>query len=299
MKIVLAGGSGFIGKKLTDLLITKGHEVVILTRKKLVPMYNETYVTWLKEGAKPEEELDNVDVFINLAGVSINAGRWSHHHQKQIYESRMKATTELLRIIKVLKYKPSTLINASAIGIYPSSLDTTYTEDSQATANDFLGKTVRDWEATAKRAETIGVRTVFMRFGVILGNEGGALPLMTMPYEFFIGGTVGTGKQWVSWVHVTDVVQAILFAIENDHLNGPINVTAPTPIRMRDFGKTVAHVLKRPHWIPVPSFAMKLVLGQKSKLVLEGQRVVPKVLIEEKFDFQFPTLHKALEDLLK
>jgi uncharacterized protein len=299
MKIVIAGGSGFIGKKLIDLLIAEGHEVVILTRKEKISSKSVSYVVWLKEGAIPEKELENVDAFINLAGVSISDGRWTVKHQRQIYNSRMVATGELLRIIETLPKKPSIFINASAIGIYPVSFDAVYTEESIDTANDFLGRTVYDWENKAKQVEKYGVRTVFMRFGVVLGWDGGALPLMTLPYKLFMGGTVGSGEQWVSWVHVMDVVRAISFAVKNDNLCGPVNVTSPSPLRMREFGKTIGSVLKRPHWFPAPSFAMELLLGQKSKLVLEGQKVIPKVLMEEGFEFSFSKLDLALEDLFK
>ncbi|MFJ7726742.1 TIGR01777 family oxidoreductase [Neobacillus sp. NPDC097160] len=298
MKIVIAGGSGFIGQKLTDILLGEGHQIVILTRKVKQPSGDVSYVKWLEDGVLPEKEIKYADVFINLAGVSINDGRWNADHQKQIYDSRMKATDELVRVIEALPENPSILINASAIGIYPASMNAVYTEDSLETADDFLGKTVHDWENKAKKVETHSIRAVFMRFGVVLGNEGGALPLMALPYKFFAGGTVGSGEQWVSWVHVEDVVRAISFSIENDKLRGPVNVTAPSPVKMKDFGKTIGSVLRRPHWLPVPSFAMKMVLGQKSALVLEGQHVVPKVLKEEGFEFQFPTLHLALEDLL-
>ncbi len=297
MKIVIAGGSGFIGQKLTDQLLSQGHSIVILTRKKKESAGNVEYVTWLSEGAAPENEIHNADAFINLAGVSINDGRWSKTHQKKIYESRMTATDELLRIISLLPEKPSVLINASAIGIYPASTQAVYTENSMEKADDFLGRTVRDWENKAKQVEAHSTRAVFMRFGVVLGKEGGALPLMTLPYKLFVGGKVGSGEQWVSWVHVTDVVRAIVFALENN-ITGPMNVTAPSPLRMNEFGKTIGSVLHRPHWIPAPGFALKMVLGQKSALVLEGQHVVPQVLLEKGFEFSFPTLKTALEDLL-
>ncbi|TSI11785.1 TIGR01777 family oxidoreductase [Lysinibacillus sp. BW-2-10] len=299
MRIVIAGGTGFIGERLTDVLIEKGHEVIILTRKEKQPSANQSYVVWLREGATPEKELGKVDIIINLAGVSINDGRWTPKHQKQIYESRMIATDELVRIVKSLKEKPSALINASAIGIYPASLTATYTENSQEVATDFLARTVKNWEAKAQQVEQYGIRTAFMRFGVVLGNEGGALPLMVLPYKLFVGGTVGAGNQWVSWVHVTDVVRAIVFAIENPHVNGPVNVTAPHPVTMKEFGKIIGTVLKRPHWLPVPSFAMKLALGEKSQLVLEGQQVLSNKLLSEGFKFTYPELRLALEDLLK
>ena len=299
MKFIIAGGTGFIGQKLMDILISEGHEIVILSRKPKQNGGKIKYVKWLEEGAAPENEIGSADGFINLAGVSINDGRWTLEHQKQIYDSRMTATGELIRIIEALPEKPSVLINASAIGIYPASLDTVYTEASVEIANDFLARTVHDWEMKAASMETHGIRTVFMRFGVVLGREGGALPLMALPYKMFVGGTMGSGKQWVSWVHVLDVARAIAFAIDNDNIRGPVNVTSPSPMKMKDFGKTIGSVLHRPHWLPVPSFAMKWVLGQKSALVLEGQHVKPQVLMINGFDFLFPTLEPALKDLLK
>lgn len=299
MKIVIAGGTGFIGRKLTDTLLALGHKLVILTRKERLSTENVTYVKWLQAGALPEEKIGVADAFINLAGVSINEGRWSKNHQKQIYESRMEATEELVRIITSMAIKPSVLVNASAIGIYPPSEEAVYTEASIEQANDFLGKTVSDWEKKAQLVEIHNVRTTFMRLGVVMGKEGGALPLMAIPYKMFVGGTVGTGKQWVSWVHVTDVIRALVFALEKKDLCGPINVTSPSPTRMQDFGKTIARVLHRPHWFPAPTFAMKLALGQKSALVLEGQHVLPNVLLENGFEFSFPELERALRDLLR
>ena len=298
MKIVIAGGSGFIGQKLIERFLAEGHDMIILTRNPMQSDGRVKYVKWLQEGITPEDEIGSADVFINLAGVSINDGRWTLEHQKQIYESRMTATDELIRIIKGLPEKPSALINASAIGIYPASDDAIYNEDSLEIANDFLARTVHDWEKKASSIESLGIRTTFMRFGVVLGNQGGALPLMVLPYKLFVGGTVGSGKQWVSWVHVIDAARAIVFASENDQICGPVNVTAPNPIKMKDFGKTIAMVLHRPHWIPVPSFALKVVLGGKSSLVLEGQQVLPEVLLKNGFNFLFPKLEIALKDLL-
>lgn len=298
MKIVIAGGSGFIGNKLTNFLIQQGHEIIVLTRSGNSLCSNVEYVTWLNESSNLEKKLENTDVYINLAGVSINDGRWTKKHQKEIYQSRMEATEELLRVIKLLPQKPATLINASAVGIYPSSFDAIYTEKSPDRSNDFLAKTVIDWEKKAKEAEQFGIRTVFMRFGVVLGNDGGALPLMTLPYKLFAGGTVGSGKQWVSWIHVKDAVRAIVFVMENERVRGPVNVVAPNPVRMEELGRTIGFVLNRPHWFPAPSFLLKLALGEKSKLVLEGQKVLPSVLLDEGFEFEFPTVEKALKDLL-
>lgn len=293
MKIVIAGGSGFVGQKLTEVLLREGHEVLILSRKA-----QKGTVQWLTEGATPEKQLGVVDAFVNLAGVSINEGRWSAEHQKQIYNSRMTATDELLRIISALSHKPSVLVNASAIGIYPASESTIYTETSIAIADDFLGQTVAHWEQKAASVTTAGVRSVCMRFGVILGKDGGALPPMILPYKLFAGGKVGSGKQWLSWVHVEDVARAIVFAIEKEALQGPVNTTTPFPKQMDDFGKTIGAVLHRPHWFPVPSFAMKMALGKKSALVLEGQHVLPEKLLANGFIFKFPHLGAALRDIL-
>lgn len=298
MKVVIAGGTGFIGEILARLLVEAGYDIVILSRTERHPHGKVKYIRWLAEGAYPEKEIRSAEAFINLAGVSINEGRWTKNHQKKIYESRMTATNELIRIITQLSIKPAVLVNASAIGIYPPSQTMVYSEKSIEIANDFLGKTVRDWEKTAARVSDLGVRTAFMRFGVVLGNDGGALPLMVMPYKLFAGGTIGSGKQWVSWVHATDAARAIVFAVKNKTINGPVNVTAPDPKRMSDFGKTIGSVLHRPHWFPVPASLMKIVLGKKSYLVLEGQHVVPEVLRENDFVFQFPTLESALKNLL-
>jgi uncharacterized protein (TIGR01777 family) len=299
MRIVIAGGSGFIGQKLTDVLLNAGHEIVILSRKAKSSEKNITYIKWLQNDDIPELEIGHADAFINLAGVSINEGRWTTEHQKHIYNSRMEATDELLRIINALPERPSVLVNASAIGIYPASNSTVYTEKSEEVASDFLARTVDDWEKKAATVETDGIRAVFMRFGVVLGADGGALPLMVFPYKLFAGGTVGSGEQWISWVHVKDVARAIAFAAENDNLRGPVNVTSPFPKKMKYLGKTIGSVLHRPHWLPVPSFAMKLALGQKSALVLEGQHVLPEVLTENGFEFHYPSLESALENLLK
>lgn len=298
MRVVIAGGSGFIGQKLTEILQANGDEIVILSRKERTADGKVSYVKWLSEGAEPEQEIRMADAFINLAGVSINGGRWSKKHQQQIYESRRSATNELLRIIAALEEKPSVLVNASAIGIYPASESAVYTEKSLEKADDFLAQTVADWEKKASAAASFGVRTVMMRFGVVLGKKGGALPLMVLPYRLWAGGTVGSGKQWVSWVHVMDVAQSIYFALEQETLQGAVNVTAPNSVKMKDFGKTIGSVLHRPHWLSVPAFILKLVLGQKSKLVLEGQHVVPEQLLEKGFEFSYPKLETALKDLL-
>ncbi|KQL32479.1 TIGR01777 family oxidoreductase [Psychrobacillus sp. FJAT-21963] len=296
MKIAITGGTGFVGSELTNLLVQKGHEVFILTRSLNKDINNVSFVKWLSGNSLPEKKLEGIDAIVNLAGESINNGRWAVEQKKKIYESRMQATDEVIRILHALEHKPKVLVNASAIGIYPASEDITYTENSLVVGTDFLAKTVQDWEVKAQTAEQLGIRVAYGRFGIILGKSEGALPLMALPYKLFVGGPIGLGKNWMSWVHVRDVAKALLFAIENN-IHGPFNVAAPDAKRMNEFGKILASVLNRPYYFPVPSFALKLALGEKSQLVLEGQHVLPEVLIENGFVFDFPNLSKALTDI--
>lgn len=296
MKIAIAGGTGFVGKKLHALLQTKGHEVIILTRGEEKVEDGIRYIRWMN-GAKPEQSLEGIDAFVNLAGVSLNKGRWTDERKKAILESRLETTNEVLRIFENLTDRPTVYIQASAIGIYPTSTTEVYTEQSENMASDFLGSVVKDWEANALRAEKFDIRVCCTRFGVILGKDSGALPLITLPYQLGFGGTIGSGEQWMSWIHVEDVARAILFTIEHDELVGPINFTSPNAKRMKQFGKIVGHTLNRPHWLPVPRIALQLALGEKSILVLEGQYVVPEKLLKAEFPFKFVSLEDAIIDL--
>lgn len=295
MKIAITGGTGLVGKQLTELLQFYEHDIIILTRGDSKVENGIRYIQWLNE-ANPETELEGIDAFINLAGVSLNDGRWTNERKKAIFESRMDATEEVVRIISTLEKKPRVLINASAVGIYPTSTTTIYTEKSTEVARDFLGTTVVNWEERAREAEEFGVRVCLTRFGVILGQEG-ALPLMMLPYQLGVGGTVGSGEQWLSWIHVEDVARAIVFALEKETLSGPINCTSPNTKRMRHFGKVIGQALNRPHWLPVPSLMMKLAMGERSQLVLEGQYVVPEKLLQAGFEFKFVSLEEAITDL--
>ena len=229
----------------------------------------------------------------------MNSGRWTDNRKKQITESRITATKEVLRIISSLSEKPDVLLNASAIGIYGTSETDTFTDDSTQYGNDFLAKTVVAWENEAKKATDLGVRTCFLRLGVVLGKDGGALTRMVLPYHFFIGGTIGSGKQWLSWIHIDDVVRGVNFLLHNKSVSGPINFTAPNPIQMKHFGQTIGTVMHRPHWLPVPGFALQFLLGEMSILVLEGQKVLPKKLKENGFSFTYETLELALSHTLR
>ena len=298
VKIVIAGGTGLVGQRLQTLLKKQQAEIIVLTssgENKVVD--GVRYVKWM-DGKIPEG-LEDTTAFINLAGVSLNAGRWTPKQKSKILTSRLQTTNEITRIMKTLNKKPSVFVNASAVGIYKPSETEIYTEQHEAKVTDFLSDVVYQWEQAALQANEMGIRTCTMRFGVILERDAGAFPLMLLPYQLFVGGTIGSGKQWVSWIHAEDVARAILFAIEHQLFDGPINTVSPNPLRMRDFGKVIAEVFRRPHYFPVPSTLLKIALGEKSMLVLEGQYVIPEKLNEEGFTFKFPTLQEALHDLYK
>jgi uncharacterized protein (TIGR01777 family) len=298
MRVAITGGTGLVGKAITDSLRADGHDLFILTRNPQNGYQKGiTSVKWLSEGEDPASQLEAVDVIINLAGESINSGRWSDKRKARILNSRVHATTEVVSIIKRLNQKPKLLINASAIGYYGTSTVETFTEATEQSGNDFLAQTVKKWEAATLEAHELGVRTVFARFGVILDKHAGALPRIALPYRFFTGGTVGSGEQWLSWIHITDVVNGIRHVIDSTDLVGPVNFCAPEAVKMSTFGKTLGSVLKRPHWIPAPSFALRLLLGEMSMLVLEGQKVVPEKLVKSGFRFTYPTLNDALHNI--
>ncbi|MDQ0256879.1 uncharacterized protein (TIGR01777 family) [Evansella vedderi] len=300
MKVAIAGGSGFIGRAITKKLVEEGNDVYILTRNasNREKETGVTYVEWLREGAKPEEKLEDVDAFVNLAGENLNSGRWTSSKKEIILQSRVEATKEVVRIIHSMNKKPEVLINGSAIGVYGTSTNEFFSESSTSMGNDFLGNVVKKWEEEASGAKD-QVRVVFARFGMVLDSNEGALKKMLLPFRLFMGGNLGSGKQWMSWIHINDVVRAILFCIKNKDMEGPVNMTAPNPVRMQEFGKTLASALHRPYWAPVPGFLLKIVLGEMSILVVEGQHVVPKVLMDNGFTFQFLELQPALDNLLE
>lgn len=299
MRIAIAGGTGFVGSALVKKLLDKNHELFILTRNTADKhsSKNLQYVQWLNVDDSPEDALESIDVFINLAGESINSGRWTDERKKRILNSRITATREVLRIVSRLEEKPYTLINASAVGYYGTSRNETFTEANSKSGTDFLAETVTRWEKEASKAEEFEVRTVFCRFGIILEKDDGALPRMALPYKLFAGGPVGTGDQWVSWIHLDDVVNGILYCIEHEQLQGPVNFTSPNPLTMKEFGKILGEVLNRPHWLPAPGFALKIALGEMSTLVLEGQKVLPEKLQALGYDFLYPDLRSALRNI--
>lgn len=296
LNIAITGGTGLVGRALTKLLQQNGHTVYILTRGEQKVENGIHYIHYLSENAAPEQHLQTIDAFVNLAGVSLNSGRWTDETKDAIYSSRIDATREVIRIMKAMEQKPKVLVNASAVGIYPASKTNEYTEHETNLADDFLGTTVRHWEAEAERANELGVRVAIGRFGVILHEDADSLKLMALPYKLGVGGRIGSGKQWLSWVHVDDVARALYFAMTHN-IVGPFNVVSPKPMTMHAFGATLAQVLTSPHWLPVPAFALKLALGEKSTLVVDGQFVKPTVLLEHGFTFNYADAKLALQHI--
>ncbi len=299
LKIAIAGATGLIGKRLTEKLISRGDSVVIIGRnieklKKTFPnvqLFSDYSLNYL-------QALENTDVFINLAGVNVAGKRWNEEYKKEILDSRITTTKALINIIGHLTEKPKTYITASAIGYYGTSEIKNFTEDDKA-GNDFLAEVCVKWEKEAWEVKKFNVRTVAVRIGIVLAKEGGALKKMLLPFYLFIGGPLGDGTQWFSWIHIDDLINIFLFAIDNPAVNGPINAVAPNPVRMKHFTSTLGKVLKRPSIFFVPTFILKLILGEASYLVTKGSRVLPKRLLDLGFKFIYVDLYDALKNLLK
>ncbi|WP_449601578.1 TIGR01777 family oxidoreductase [Paenibacillus sp. Marseille-Q9583] len=297
MKYVICGGTGFIGSELTKYLLQAGNEIAIVGRNlpKAAPYHPKlTYHTWdsLNADSTPVE---NADTLVNLAGASLSQ-RWSQSGKKAIMQSRLWACSAAAKLLARLKHKPSVVIQASAVAIYGTSLQDTFNESSPAHVMDFPSDVVKTWEEASDEAYK-NIRMIKLRTGVVLGNESGAFPKMKLPYLLGFGGNIGTGNQWVSWIHLTDIVRLIDFCIQNPEISGPVNATAPHPVTNEEFGRTIGRVYKRPHWFPLPAFLLKAAVGELSEILLKGQRVLPSAALEQGFNFTFPTLQTALEDL--
>jgi uncharacterized protein (TIGR01777 family) len=301
LRVLITGGTGFIGAVVVRQLSDLGHSIIVLSRRTEPPhglKENVRLVHW--RGPKediPDEAFDQIDAVINLAGESIGGGRWSAARKDRIFESRIQTTRHLAIKIAAMTTKPKLFISGSAVGYYGPHGDEEITEASPP-GSDFLAVVCSHWEEEAKAVVRHGVRLALLRTGVVLGPGGGALPRMMLPFELFVGGPVGSGRQVLSWIHRDDLVGLIRFALENDHVSGPINVTAPGPVTNRQFARVLGRVMGRPSFMPTPGFLLRLALGEMSDLVLAGQRVVPKRALEYKFAFQYPELECALRNVL-
>ncbi len=294
---LITGGTGFVGTRLISELEKQAHHIYILTRNP--EMYRNTATqTFLSYDHHPED-LPTIHGIINLAGDSL-FGYWTKTKKASIRSSRMETTERLLQMTRQLSKPPEVWINASAIGFYGTSEDLIFTEETTASGNDFLAEVVTEWEKTAQQATELGIRVVYARFGIILGREDGALPLMSLPVKMFAGTKMSDGEQWMSWIHIEDVVQLLLLCLQSEKIAGPVNFTAPEPKRNKEFTKMMATVLKRPFWpIPAPYPIIRMAIGEMSMLLLKGQCVLPNKAEEFHYRFRYPKLKDALTNLLE
>lgn len=298
MRIVVSGGTGFIGSALVQALTARGDEVIVLTRRasKKPEQGGVELVHWSpEERGEWQRTIDGADAVVHLAGASIAEGRWTEQRKAVLVSSRVRSTELVADAIAKAASKPRVFVSGSAVGFYGTATGDRVLEESSPPGDDFLARLVRDWEAAAAGA---GVRTVLPRLGVVLGRDGGAFARLLPMFRAFLGGPVGSGEQYMPWIHLRDVVRAIEHAIAHDRLEGPVNVTAPDPVTMNVFAATLGKVLGRPAALRVPAFAVKLAMGEAASVVLTGQRAVPTKLVESGFAFVFPELASALADLV-
>jgi len=300
MKILITGGTGFVGTQLTSRLTQDGNEVTILTRslkRSGEPPRGISYLQGDPTQKGPwQEAIKNHDAVINLAGASIFE-RWTEEHKRAIRESRINTTRNIVEGITSDRGKQMTLFSTSAVGYYGFHGDEEITEESSP-GTDWLAKVAVEWEGEALKARDKGARVVITRFGIVLGEKGGALGQMIPLFKKFIGGPIGSGKQWFSWVHIKDLAEAFAFLMKHPEISGPVNVCAPNPVRNKDLAKTLGKALHRPSFMPAPGFMIKLVLGEFGSVILEGQRVIPRRLLENGFVFQYPDIEKALHRIV-
>ncbi len=296
MNILVTGGTGFVGEKLINKLIEEGNHAYVLTRspKKHPNTPDVTFISY----DYPVSRLPKIHGIVNLAGESI-FGKWSEDKKTKILNSRLDITEKTIQFISKMNKKPDVFVNASAVGYYGMSESQIFTEETKTNAKDFLADVVTQWENAALAAEDLGIRTVRTRFGIILDGKNGALSMMDIPFKTFVGGKIGSGEQWMSWVHIDDVVNLIYYAITHDNVKGPVNVTAPNPLRNKDFTIVLGDVLNRPTLFTVPKAVIDLALGEMGQLITRGQYVLPKKALDYGYKFKYPHLKDALEAVYK
>jgi len=300
MRVVITGGTGLIGRALSHDLAADGHKAIVLSRSPgRAPAMPDgvRVVEWdARTGAGWAELADGADAIVNLAGASLRR-RWTPRSKQLIRDSRMHAGHAVVDAVRRVDRKPRLVVQASGTGAYGPRGDQVVTETT-GFPDTFLGRTAAQWEASTAPVEEQGVRRAIIRSGVVLSRESGALPLLALPYRLFVGGPLGSGEQWLPWIHMEDEVRAIRFLIALETAVGPFNLSAPRPVTNAEFGRTLARVLGRPAFFRVPAFAVRLVLGEMSTVVLDGQRAIPRRLLDLGFRFHFPGAESALHDLL-
>jgi len=303
VKVGITGATGLIGRLLIRRLSEAGHELVLFSRslergQSLSP--DSRIVQWdALVSPPPEGSLDGLDALVHLLGEGIANGRWTSAQKNLIRDSRITGTRHLVGELKRCQNGPRVLVSASAIGLYGSRGEESLDETSQV-GKGFLPSVCESWEQEASIAAEANIRTVLLRTGIVLSTQGGALAKMLLPFRLCLGGPLGSGKQWMSWIHLEDQIGLILHALEREEIEGPLNVTAPNPVTNRAFSKALGRTLKRPAIAPTPGFVLKLIFGEMAQaLLLEGQKVLPSRAIETGYRFRFPEVDLALQDLLK
>lgn len=302
MKILVTGSTGLVGTALVPVLVRAGHTVCRLVRQETVVKGGEGdgfYVAWNPATRELGGAAVGADAVVNLAGASIADGRWTAKRKLELQSSRIDTTRALVAALAKMNARPRVLVSSSATGFYGNRGDEVLTEES-APGNDFLADLAKSWEAEAVKAEALGIRVVLARLGVILAKRGGALPRMMMPFRFFAGGNIGSGKQWMPWISLDDAVGIMRFALDNSNARGPLNAIAPEPVQNSEFTKTLARAMHRLALLPAPAFALRLALGEMADaLLLSSQRALPQKLQQLGYSFQHPNLSSALVALLE
>jgi uncharacterized protein (TIGR01777 family) len=298
MKILITGGTGFIGQTLCPTLLAAGHTLTVLSRSpdKVLTLFDKR-VTPLNT-LQALEDSDHFDAIINLAGAPIVGGRWTNKRKQILIHSRIDITQELVKFIARSKTKPNVFLSGSAIGFYGDQGDNIVDEFSLS-HDDFGHQLCAKWENEAEKAKQYDVRVCLLRTGLVVGKNGGFLQKMIPPFKLGLGGSLGSGMQWMSWIHIQDHVGICLALINNPELSGQFNLTAPNPVTNKNFTQTLADLLNRPAFLPMPAWVLRLMLGEMSALLLGGQRVIPKRMQDAGFQFKFPELKAALHDVLK
>ena len=302
MKIFVTGGTGFVGRYVTRRLSESGHEVFMLTRS---PVRAKESVPWAtiiegdpKKPGEWQQKVAESDAVINLAGSSIFTV-WTDSARKSILDSRIVTTRNLVDAL-IVSGKEKVLINASAVGYYGSRMDDEILDENAPHGDEFMSQICVEWEDEANKAAKLGTRVALCRFGIVLGRGGGALAIMLPVFRYLLGSSMGSGRQWMSWIHQEDLFNVFSLLLSDREISGPVNSVAPNPVRNAEFANILARTLGRPTLLPaLPAFLLRALLGEFANVVLKGQRVIPKKLMETGFSFRFPTLQQALEDLLK
>lgn len=297
MHILLTGGTGLIGRRLCQYWLSQGHQLTVWSRQP--EQVSRLCGAGVRGIAHPDDMgSQQVDAVINLAGAPIADRPWTRKRKMLLWDSRITLTEQLITWLERREQKPGVLISGSAVGWYGDGGQRELDEGSAPVSEDFASRLCIAWEETAQRGEASGIRVVLLRTGLVLARDGGMMQRLLPPFKLGMGGPIGNGRQWMPWVHIDDQIAAIDFLLRREDARGPYNLCAPSPVHNRDFAKTLAAILHRPAFMPMPAVALRLLMGELSILLLGGQRARPSRLLEAGFTFRFTDLHAALENLL-